>query len=44
MAGAKDLAGDDRKQDGDGNKTAVVDMGAYEAPPPPPAGTVILLR
>jgi len=46
MVGATDLAGNARKQWGgvaDG-KAKIVDMGAYEAPTPPPAATIILLR
>jgi hypothetical protein len=47
MVGAKDLAGNDRKIYGGkaGSRDAPnVDMGAYEAPSPPPLGTVILFR
>jgi parallel beta-helix repeat protein/predicted outer membrane repeat protein len=39
-----DLAGNARKIDGNKDTVVTVDMGAYEAPPPPPSGTVILLR
>jgi len=47
MDGATDLAGNDRKQWGKVAGSAgapIVDMGAYEAPTPPPKGTLILLR
>jgi len=47
MIGALDLAGNSRKQWGKmfGSKAdPIVDMGAYEFPEPPPAGTMFLLR
>ena len=44
MIGATDLAGNARKIDGDNDTVATVDMGAYEALEPPPAGTIFLLR
>jgi hypothetical protein len=47
MVGAKDLAGNTRKTYGGlaGSRgSPVVDMGAYEAPAPPPKSTVIMMR